>query len=284
MKKIQLGFFGTPEYAVMTLEKLAQATKKINSEIAFVVTQRDKPQGRKMIVTAPPAKVWAMKHNIPVYQPEKLDDPNFIKELKKYSCDIFIVIAYGKIIPDEILNMPKFKSLNIHPSLLPKLRGPSPIETAILNDQKNTGVSIMKMDSQMDHGPIIAQKEVVIEPWPPTVKILGEKLVLTGADLLISIIADFIAGKIKEIEQKHNEASYTKKIKKEDGLIKLNENPYKNYLKIKAYDQWPSAFFFLDKDKKKIRVKITKASYKDGILTIEKVIPEGKNEINYKDL
>ncbi len=277
--KIKVGFFGTPDYAVTTLEKLYQAAEKINCEIAFVVTMPDRPQGRKMLMTPPPAKVWAESHNVPVHQPEKLRDADFIETLKKYNCDVFVVIAYGKIIPDEILNIPKYRSLNIHGSLLPKLRGSCPIETAILTDQKNTGVTIMRMDSEMDHGPIIVQKEVIVEPWPPTAEVLGKEIVEVGSDLLISIIPDWIKGVYPEIEQDHSQTTYTKMIEKNDGLIDLKDDSYKNYLKIQAYKGWPSAFFFVND----IRVKITQASFANGVLTIEKVIPEGKNEMNYFD-
>lgn len=283
-RKIKIGFFGTPQYAVTTLEKL----KESGFEISFVLTMPDKPVGRKMIITPPPAKIWAQENNIKIYQPEKLRDDTLIKDLSNHNCDVFVVIAYGKIIPDQILNIPKAKSLNIHASLLPKLRGSCPIETAILNDEKNTGVSIIRMDSEMDHGPILAQKEVIVEPWPPIAEKLGDEIVKAGADLLISILPDWVQnignGKIKEIPQKHDEATFTKKIEKEDGLIDFKDNPYKNFLKIQAYHGWPSAFFFIEKENKKIRIKITKASYKDGNLIIEKVIPEGKTEISYKDL
>ena len=282
--KIKIGFFGTPEYAVMTLEKLHQA----GFEIAFVVTMPDRPQGRKMIITPPPAKVWALAHDIKVYQPEKLRDPEFAENLKKHECDVFVVIAYGKIIPDAILNIPKAKSINIHASLLPKLRGSCPIETAILNDEKITGVTIMRMDSEMDHGPIIVQKEVIVEPWPPTADVLGREIVNVGGDMLVSILPDWIKGVYPEIEQDHSLATYTKMIKKEDGLIDLGDDPYKNYLKIQAYHGWPSAFFFVEKNEngiaKKMRIKITKASFTDSKLIIEKVIPEGKSEMNYSDL
>jgi methionyl-tRNA formyltransferase len=279
-KNIKIGFFGTPEYAVMTLEKLKQA----GFDIVFVVTMPDRPQGRKMIITPPPAKVWALANSVPVYQPEKLKDSTFAEDLNKHDCDVFVVIAYGKIIPDSILNIPKSKSLNIHGSLLPKLRGSCPIETAILNDEKNTGVTIIRMDAEMDHGPIVAQKEVIVEPWPPIADMLGNAIVNTGADLLVSVLPDWIAGKLTEKEQDHSLATYTTMIKKEDGLIDLNNDPYKNYLKIQAYNGWPSAFFFIRKENKDIRIKITKASFKDGVLIIEKVIPEGKKEIDYKDL
>lgn len=277
-KNIKIGFFGTPEYAVNTLEKLNQA----GFTISFVVTMPDRPQGRKMIVTSPPAKIWANKNNTPIFQPENLNDENFIKSLTDYNCDVFIVIAYGKIIPENILNIPKAKSLNIHGSLLPKFRGSCPIETAILTDENKTGVTIIRMDKEMDHGPIVAKKEVIVEPWPPTAEILGNEIVNTGSDLLVSILPDWINGKIKETEQDHSKATYTKKIKKEDGLINLSDDPYKNFLKIQAYHGWPSAYFIVKNNEVETRIKITKASFKDGNLLIENVIPEGKKEIKYQ--
>ena len=279
-QKIRVGFFGTPDYAVMTLDALHQA----GFEIAFVVTMPDRPRGRKMLLTPPPAKVWAEQHKIPVLQPEKLHDIEFIEKLKSFACDIFVVIAYGKIIPEDILNIPKGKSLNIHGSLLPAYRGSCPIETAILENQKHTGVTIMRMDSEMDHGPIIATKDVFVEPWPPQAEILGSEIVKAGSELLVSILPDWISGKLPEHEQDHSQATFTKMIKKEDGLIDFNDDPYKNYLKIQAYHGWPSAFFFIEKDGKKIRVKITQASFKEGKLIIEKVIPEGKSEMDYASL
>ncbi len=283
-KKIKIGFFGTPEYSVITLNALKSAAEGLNSEISFVVTQPDKPKGRKMLLTPPPVKVWAQENSVTVYQPEKLRDPEFIENLKKYDCDVFVVIAYGKIIPDEILNIPKHKSLNIHGSLLPKLRGSCPIETAILNDEKITGATIILMDKEMDHGPIVSMKEVIVEPWPPTAQVLGKAIVETGSELLISILPKWIAHEITPTEQNHGQASFTKMIKKEDGLIDLNDDPYKNYLKIQAYHGWPSAFFFKEINGVKTRIKITQAIMSNGKLIIEKVIPEGKGETIYSDL
>lgn len=271
--KIKIGFFGTPEYAVTTLDILLNA----RFEISFVVTMPDRPQGRKMIMTAPPAKVWAEDHNVPVYQPDSLRTESIADDLKRYNCDVFVVIAYGKIIPQNILDIPKHKSLNIHGSLLPALRGSCPIETAILNDIKETGVTIIKMDSEMDHGPIVAMEKVIMEPWPPKAEVLGNAIVASGSNLLASILPKWINGEIIETQQDHSKATFTKMIQKEDGLIDLDGDPYKNYLKIQAYHGWPSAFFF----KEGKRIKITQASYKDGKLVIEKVIPEGKSEINY---
>mgnify|MGYP001597438659 FL=1 len=274
-KNIKIGFFGGPEYSVMTLDKLHSS----GFDISFVLTSIDKPKGRKLLLSPSPAKSWALEKNIPVLQPEKLKEESLVNQLRKYNCDVFVVMAYGKIIPDEILNIPKSKSLNIHPSLLPEFRGSCPIESAILADKRDTGVTIIRMDSEMDHGPIVAQEKVKLEKWPITSHELGKILVNVGADLLISILPDWIDGRIKEKEQDHTKAVYTKKIEKEDGLINLLDDPYKNYLKIQAYHGWPSAYFF----KEKIRMKITQASYLDGKLIIEKVIPEGKNEMDYKD-
>ncbi len=274
---IKIGFFGTPDYAVTTLETL----KTAGFEISFVVTMPDRPQGRNLVLTPPPAKIWAEKNGVAVYQPEKLKDPQFKTNLEKHECDVFVVIAYGKIIPEDILNIPKATSLNIHGSLLPKYRGSCPIESAILNDDKKTGVTIMKMDKEMDHGPIIATKEVIVEPWPPTAEVLGRAIVTAGATLLVSILPDWVSGKITPQEQDHSTATYTKMIQKEDGLIDLSADPYQNFLKIQAYHGWPSAFFFAEREGKKIRVKITKASFQNEKLIIEKVIPEGKKEMDY---
>lgn len=271
--KIKIGFFGTPEYAVTTLNIL----KDSGYEISFVVTMPDRPKGRKMIITPPPAKVWALENNIPVFQPEKLKDENLINSLKVFDCDVFIVIAYGKIIPDSILNIPKHKSLNIHGSLLPKLRGSSPIESAILTDERNTGATIIRMDSEMDHGPVVGMRSVDTVDWPLTADVLGNEIVKAGANLISEILPKWINGEIKEIEQDHSQASFTQKINKEDGEINLNDDPYKNFLKIQAYHVWPSAFFF----SKGKRIKITKASYKDGVLSILRVIPEGKKEMDF---
>lgn len=280
-KEIKIGFWGGPEYSVLTLNKLHEA----GFTIAFVATSLDKPKGRNLVLTPPPAKVWALAHDIPVLQPEKLKDPAFIESLKAFDCDVFVVMAYGKIMPDEILEMPRAKSLNIHPSLLPRFRGACPIESAILADERETGVTIMQMDHDMDHGPIVAQEKVTMTPWPQPAEILGTVLVNKGADLLVSLLPEWVAGKMTPVAQDHSLATYTKKIIKEDGLIDLSADGYANFLKIQAYHRWPSAYFFKtdikNGEEKKTRVKITQASFIDNKLVIEKVIPEGRSEQPY---
>lgn len=273
-KNIKIGFFGGPEISLITLRKLHDA----GFTISFIVTSLDRPQGRKLVLTPPPAKVWGLEHTIPVLQPTNLASEDFKKNLKEYNADVFVVMAFGRLIPEEILNLPKRKSLNIHPSLLPRFRGPCPIESAILADEKETGVTIMLMDKEMDHGPIVTQEKIAVEPWPPTAEELGTELVSAGSDILAQLLPDWVAGKTQTVEQDHLRATFTKKIIKEDGLIDLAGDPYKNYLKIQAYHEWPSAYFFINNK----RVKITEASFRDGKLTIEKVIPEGKNEMPYE--
>jgi methionyl-tRNA formyltransferase len=276
----KIAFFGTPDRAVWALD----AMEKAGLTPAVVVTQPDRPQGRNLEMTPPPAKVWATERSVPVLQPEKLSAPEFLEALKAHGCDLFVVIAYGKIIPQAVLDMPKFGTLNIHGSLLPKLRGASPIETAILNDEKETGVTIMLMDAQMDHGPILAMEKTILEPWPPKAQDLARTIVGKGAELLVSVIPKWIAGKITPTEQNHAEATFTKLIRKEDALIDLAGDPYLNFRKIQAYSTWPRAFFFAEKDDKKTRLIVTDATFADGKLTIRKVIPEGRKETDFDTL
>ena len=248
---------------------------------SYIVTTHDKPTGRKLAMTPTVVKQWAIDNKIPFFDPAKLD-AEFTEQLKKCESEVFIVASYGKIIPEAIVNMPSHGSLNIHPSLLPKYRGPSPLPTSILDDVKNTGVTIIKMDKEMDHGPIIAQKEITINEWPNYAD-FEENMAKEGAKLLAEVLPKWIAGEIKERVQDHSSATFTKKIIKEDGLIDLKADPYVNFRKIQAYSEWPQAYFFINKSGKQLRVKITSASYKAGALIIEKVIPEGSKEMSYKD-
>mgnify|MGYP001576228473 CR=1 FL=1 len=295
-KKINFIFWGTPDVASETLEIL----KKNGYVPSLIITAPDKPQGRKMIITPPPVKVWAMENNIPYIQPEILSgkdlllagvsqadeprgsavpagtdsDPIKVESLP----DLFLVVAYGKIIPEDIINIPKLGSINIHYSLLPKYRGASPVESAILNGDKETGISIQKMEYKMDTGPIIAQEKVEIGNEEKAGD-LRKRLIKIGGELLVKILPDFIDGKIKLTPQDGSLASVCKKIKKEDGLIDLNDDPQKNYNKFRAYSTWPRTFFF----KNGKRIIITDAKLENGEFKILKIIPEGGKEINYKN-
>jgi len=234
-----------------------------------------------LILTPPDTKIWAKKNKIDVLQPTKLKDIEFLNEIKKTDWDLFIVASYGKIIPQEILNIPKYGTINVHPSLLPRLRGASPMQSAILKEDK-TGMTIMLMDAEMDHGPILMQEVLDIFNWPPNIKELENIMAKLGGKLLNKTIPLWIEGKIKPQKQNHSEATYIDKIDKKEALIDFNDNPYWNYRKIKALQNY-KPHFFIKKNEKNIRIIIKEAKFIDGELLITRVLPEGKKEMNYQD-
>ncbi|MEI7765013.1 MAG: methionyl-tRNA formyltransferase [bacterium] len=292
--KLNFVFWGTPDVASETLEIL----KKNGYVPSLIVTAPDRPQGRKMLITPPPVKVWAIENNIPYLQPENLkggidivfrnigrrDGAEHSKSSAEDFCgeqnipDLFLVVAYGKIMPEELLNLPKLGSLNIHYSLLPKYRGASPVESAILAGDTETGISIQKMIYKMDAGPMVAQEKVVILPDEKASE-LRTKLIKIGGELLVKTLPDFINNKITLTPQEETNATHCKKIKKEDGLIDLNDDPIKNYNKFRAYATWPRTFFFRDGK----RIIITNAKLENGTFKILKIIPEGGKEVLHRN-
>ncbi|MDB5194444.1 MAG: methionyl-tRNA formyltransferase, methionyl-tRNA formyltransferase [Parcubacteria group bacterium] len=199
--------------------------------------------------------------------------PLDIDALKAIGADVFIVASFGKILPQDIIDMPKYGTLNIHPSLLPKLRGTSPIRTAIIQEDE-TGVTIIKMDEQMDHGPILATKKVSFETWPDKHSIVEKKLWSEGGRMLADILPDWIEGKVTTHPQSDSEATFTKLIKKSDADI-TNDPPELAYRKVLAYEGWPRA--------RRGDLIITEAHVENGELILDKVIPPGKREMDYKD-
>ncbi len=187
--------------------------------------------------------------------------------------DVYIVASFGKILPKEVIDRPKYKTLNVHPSLLPKLRGPAPIQNAIISES-STGVSIMLMDEKMDHGPILAATPVDTTPWPDRYSIVEEKLGQAGGKLLAEVLPKWINGGVEAIPQDHTQATYTKLIKKEDADIS-KDSPETAYRKILAYEVWPRARLG--------DLIITKAHLEEGALVIDRVLPPGKKDMNYKD-
>ena len=274
--KTDFAFFGTDNFSVGVLDEL----KKVGFLPTLIITSPNKPKGRGLKITPPPAKLWAIENKIDFVQPEKLD--------AEFNLPLGIVASYGKILPAKILaSFPK-GALNVHPSLLPKYRGASPIQAQILNDEKKVGITIILMDEKMDHGPVLAKRELEIpssnDQIPneiPTTKELSEKLAAEGGKLLAETIPKWLAGEIKPIPQDNSQATFCQKITKEDGLIDLNGDSRQNFLKIQAFAGWPGAYFFVEQNGKKIRMKITKASFVNGQLKIESVIPEGKREISF---
>lgn len=272
-------FFGTPRFAVYVLEEL----KAAHLLPVLIITSPDKPRGRGLEVRPLDVKVWAIEHDINVLQPGKITDPLFLGELRNSQWDLFVVAAYGKILPRELLEIPQRGILNVHPSLLPKFRGASPIQSQILADTQRTGVTIMLIDEEMDHGPILSQASIEPDPWPVSYAILEELLAREGGRLLAETIKTWLAGKIIPEEQDHRTATYTKKIEKDDGLIELSGDAYQNYLRFLAFKGWPGAYFFTESNGKRTRVIIAEAQYKDGALIISRIIPEGKREMSYED-
>ena len=241
---IRIIFFGTSEFAVLALETLI----KEGYEIIAVITNPDEPVGRKKVLTPPPVKVAAQKLGLKVLQPEKLRGNNeFLKLLTThYSLlTLGIVAAYGKIIPAEIINLPRLGILNIHPSLLPKYRGPTPIQSTILNGEKETGITIIKIDKEVDHGPIIGFKVQGIESSEKYEE-LETKLAKSGAELLIKILPDYLTGKVKLVEQDHSQATFTKKFTREDARINWNKAAEEIDRQIRALNPEPGVWTVWD--------------------------------------
>ncbi len=282
-KDLKIAFFGTPELARIVLEELAQA----GIFMSLVVTNPDAPVGRKAVMTAPPAKVWAMENNISVIQPASLRDVGSLPEITSHPWDLFIVAAYGKLIPQWLLDIPKHGTLNVHPSLLPQLRGASPIRSAILQNIRHTGVSIIVLDAQLDHGPVVIQMKTDIpaEHWPVPGLVLEEGMAHQGGALLAKIIPDFLAGKITAVAQNHADATFCTKIDKSVSELQIDpnqlptgSNAYQTLLKIRAFDGWPETFFI--HEGKRIKIKHANLAA-DGTLLITRIVPEGKNEMDW---
>ena len=269
-------FIGVSEFGVPILESLVD--NKYN--IVSVITFPDKPIGRKKEIDFTPIKKTAQEYNLPVLQPEKISEIEY--DIKKLQPDLFIVASYGKIIPKKILDIPFLGCLNIHPSLLPKYRGPSPIQTAILNGDKKTGITIMLMDEKIDHGPILFQEEMDIN-LDDNYKDLEKKLSQRSGLILVNILPQYFNNKIKAKKQNESEATYTKILSREQGEIDFKKSAQEIERKIKAFYPWPGTWFFLNKKRIKIiKAKATdkkeKTSLKTGrsFLSLEIVQPEGK--------
>jgi methionyl-tRNA formyltransferase len=280
-------FFGTSRLSVIVLEQLAH-----NGYIPkAIITAPDSPQGRKLILAPTETKQYALAHNIPVYTYAKLT-PEAIEEIKTVAAgvDFFLVASYGLIIPQAILDIPPHGVLNIHPSLLPTYRGATPLQQAILDDVKNTGVTIMQMDAKMDHGHIYSQ-EVRKNPelWPISYSELEKELSIQSVETLVELIDHICENRIRPIPQDHEVATFTKKITKDQGEIDINtlegKVGYTQFLKYLAFEIWPGTFFFILKKDMKIRVKIKRAHWDNerALFVIETVIPEGQKEVAYAE-
>ncbi len=267
---------GTPKFGAIILESLIKA----NFRPILVVTETDKPVGRKKVLTPPSVKVVAEKYEIPVLQPEKIRNSEL--EIRNLKPDLIIVAAYGKILPEEILEIPKYGCLNVHPSLLPRWRGPSPVQSAILNGDADSGVTIMKIAKKVDAGPVLIQRKLKLE-GNETYDVLHDKLGEMGGDLLIEIIPEWITGKIDPQLQDESGATYTRILKKEDGKIDWGKSAEEIERQIRAFNLWPGSFTFWEKSGILIRIKILKArvlkSADSKTYPIGKTLVAGQNEL-----
>jgi methionyl-tRNA formyltransferase len=293
----RFAFFGTDEFSVRVLDTL----KKAGLLPALIITVPDQPKGRKMLLTPPLAKVWAEENNIKYIQPANLKDleeksrtllwaASQGKSLGGKNWDFFLVASYGKIIPQDILDLPTHDTLNIHPSLLPKYRGASPLETSILNGDEETGVTIMLVDVQMDHGPIIAVEKIELNHLDKSsgqaiplynFEQLRDKLAEMGAELLIKILPDYLAGKTTPQDQDHDQATVTKKFTKEDGHLDPQSPALNRYRKIMALNPWPGTYLDYPGPEGKIRLIIKQAHLEGDKLVYDRVTPEGRKEMDW---
>jgi methionyl-tRNA formyltransferase len=268
-QKIKFVFFGTSEFSVELLESL------LHQELVpeLIVATPDEPKGRGLALTPAPTKVWAHAHGIPTMEPESLKDEEILNELKKINADLFVVASYGKIIPKNIFELPPYKTINVHPSFLPDLRGAAPLQYTIL-ERDFAAITIMLINEKMDEGSILYQEKVSIPEWPARYRVLEAMLAKRSGELLADIIPKWLSGSITPKEQDHNAATYTKKIEKRDSDI-TNDTPEVALRKIRAYEVWPRA--------RMGELIITDAHIEDSKLVLDRVIPPGKKEMEYSD-
>lgn len=273
---IRIIFMGTAPLACASLQTLANSRA---CEVVAVVTQPDKPKGRDLTTQPSAVKELALQLNLPVLQPVKARDESFVSALRELKPDLIVVVAYGQILPQTILDLPKLGCLNVHTSLLPKYRGAAPIQWAILDDETETGVTIMKMDAGLDTGDILAQTKTPIHASDnsPT---LHDRLGALGAELLGKTIPDFVEGKIIPQKQPATSASYARKISKEDGRLNWAEPARKLWNQIRALTPWPGAFTFQTSGGTRRLLKIWQAEVVESPVTEPgKILQADKNEI-----
>lgn len=283
----RIAFFGTDSFSIGVLEAMEAA----GVEVELIVAPADRPAGRKLVMTPPPIAEWARERDIDLFQPEKLNE-EAIEALRDCGeFDVFVVASYGKIIPQAVLDLPKAGCLNVHPSPLPKHRGASPLEFTILADERKTGVTIIEMDAKMDHGPIAAFREVIVDEWPARPEFEAQ-CARIGGELIAEVLPAYIDGTLEMHEQNHDDATFTKKISKADAQITLEQilaGERSAFLKIQAYASWPNAWFTIPSPSApeiSMRVVVKKAHFEgtptEGKLIVDRVVPEGSREMDWE--
>ncbi len=267
--KMKIVFMGTPDFSVPVLEKLIEA----GHDVAAVVTQGDKPKGRGKEIQFPPVKIAALAHDIMVYQPQKVKAPEFVSILKEIAPDVMVVVAFGQILSQEVLDIPKYGCINIHASLLPELRGAAPIQWSIIEGKEVTGVTTMMMDAGLDTGDMLEKTEIVIEK-NETGGSLHDKLSVAGAELIISTLKKLEDGTVTRTPQEHSKMTYAKMLDKKLGNIDFTMSAAYIERLVRGLNPWPSAYTTYKGKSLKVwqaEVKDAKADGKPGeIIEVEK--------------
>jgi len=294
---MRIVYMGTPDFAVGSLENLINA----GHDIACVVTQPDKPKGRGKELAMSPVKEFALKKGLKVISPTKVRTKEFIEEIRSYNADAIVVVAYGRILVPEIIEMPRFGCINVHASLLPKYRGAAPIQWAIFNGDEKSGVTTMHMDNGLDTGDMLLTKEVEISK-DETGGSLFDKLSVVGADLIVETLEKLEKGEIVPIPQDETKATSVSMIKKEDGLLNFSKSAKELECQVRAFTPWPSSYTFVNgKNLKVWKAWVIDKDYdvnpgtiigvddgimvacKKGTLCIKELQIEGKKRMNYDD-
>ena len=238
---MRIVYFGTPRFAVATLERLLASSH----EVVAVVTQPDRRRGRGQKVSASAIKDAATTHGLTVLQPEQMKDPVFFDTMTALVPDLGVVAAYGKLLPDQLLALPRFGMINVHASLLPKYRGAAPIHRAIMNGETETGITIIQLVHEMDAGPMLRSASQSIGP-DDTSETLDHSLATLGADLLVATVDDIEAGRAQAVPQDHDQATFAPRLSRDDGVIDWNRPATEIRNRVRGLLPWPHAFSFLD--------------------------------------
>lgn len=233
---LRVVFMGTPDFAVPCLDSIVKA----GYDVCGVFTQPDKPKGRGYTLTPPDVKVCALKHGLKVYQPEKMKDGTALKVLKELNPDVIVVVAYGKILPEDILNLPKYGCINVHGSLLPKYRGAAPIQWSVINGEKKTGVTTMYMDVGLDTGDMLFKSETDIGENETSGE-LYSRLSEMGADLIVKTLKAIESGDIKRVKQNDSESTYSPMLQKSLSFIDWNKSAQEVHNLVRGLNPWPTA-------------------------------------------
>jgi methionyl-tRNA formyltransferase len=286
-------FMGSPDFALPTLKALSQ-----HYDVVGVVTQPDRASGRGRELKPPPVKLLAQKLNIPVFQPEKLRQPEAMEQLRSWNPDLIVVAAFGQILRKDVLELPPYGCINVHASLLPRWRGAAPINAAILHGDEETGITIMKMDVGLDTGPILTQRSIRLTR-EDTAGSVFEKLSQLGADLLVETLPDYLSGKIQPVPQPEDGATYAPMLKKQEGQLDFRRPAEELERRIRAFNPWPGSFMDFDGTLLKVHRAHVEAGeaevgqkliYRDqpavgagnGLLVLDEVQPAGKKTMSGK--